>query len=228
MFQLSLEEHIQLPKKELFVLHAHQQEWGTCTWVQKAHNQEPVAEAPVASNSSAPAPTTVPRQPEAIATKGNTNHTLQPPIHPFTWEKDATYSLPTTDNVAAKPKPPPKKPDGSYKTTTSKYDPKVASDVYVCMMDSQITLTHRKLLLLLPEVWNQVWEATTNHRAAQAGAPATSTDKNLLDMLTGMEVDDGTDQAQHKATWLATMLATYQATVHTFMQETPRLTFSNT
>ena len=162
--------------------------------MQKACDQEPVAEAPVASDSSAPAPTTVPRQPKAIATEGNTNHTSQPPIHPFTQEKDAAYSLPTTDNVAAKPKPsPPKKPDGSYKTTIPIYDPKVESDIYMCMMDSQITLTQCKLLLLLPEVWNQVQEATMNHRAAQAGAPVTSTDNNLLDMLTGMEVDDGTD-----------------------------------
>ena len=46
-------------------------------------------------------------------------------------------------------------------------------------------------------------------------------------MLTGMEVDDDTDQAQHKAAQLAAMPATYQATVHTFVQETSGPTFSN-
>ena len=100
-----------------------------------------------------------------------------------------------TDNVAAKLKPPlPKKPKGSYKTTALIYDPKVASEVYMCTMDSQITLTQHELLLLSPEVRNQVREATTNQRVTRAGAPAASTDNNLLDMLAGMEVDDKTDQ----------------------------------
>ena len=52
-------------------------------------------------------------------------------------------------------------------------------------------------------------------------------DSNLLDMLTGMEVDNDTNQTRCKAAQLAAMLATYQATVHTFAQETSGPTFSN-
>ena len=156
-FQLSLDEHIQSLEKELFALHAHQQERGTCTRAQKAHNQELVVEAPAASDASVPVPTVMPRQSEAIISKGNANHTSQPLIHPFAHAKDASYSPPTTGNVAAKPKPPlPKRPEGSYKTTTPIYDLKVASEVYAHTMDSQITLTQRELLSLLPEVQNQV------------------------------------------------------------------------
>ena len=156
-FQLSSEERIQSLKKELFALRARQQDRGARTRAQKACNQELVAEAPAASNTSAPVPTDMPRQSEAITSEGNTNHTSQPLIHPFTHVKDASYSLLTTNNVAAKLKPPlPKRPECSYKTTALIYDLKVASEVYACTMDSQITLTQCKLLLLSHEVWDQV------------------------------------------------------------------------
>ena len=99
----------------------------------------------------------MPRQPEAITAEGNTNHLSQPPILPFAQAKDASYSLPTTDNIAAKLKPPlPKRPEGSYKTTTLIYDLRVTSEVYMHTMDLQITLTQHELLSLLPEVQNQV------------------------------------------------------------------------
>ena len=162
-FQLSLEEHIQSLKIELFALCARQQDRGTRTRVQKARDQEQVAEVPAASDASASMPTTIPRQSKAITPEGNANHTSQPPVHPFTCTKDASYSPPTTDNVAAKQKPPlPKKSEGSYKTTPPIYDPKVASEVYARTMDSQITLTQRELLSLSPEVRNQVREVTTS------------------------------------------------------------------
>ena len=84
-------------------------------------------------------------------------------MHPFTRAKDAAYAPPTTNNVAAKPKPvPPKKPDVLLRTAAPVYDPKVASAVYVHTMDSQITITQRELLSLSPEVRNQVCEATSN------------------------------------------------------------------
>ena len=199
-FQLSSEERIQSLEKELFALHARQQDRGTHTRAQKAHNQEQVAEVPAAFNASASMPTAVPRQSKAITSEGNANHTSQPPIHPFAHAKDASYSPPTTDNIAAKLKPPlPKKPEGSYKTTAPIYDPRVASEVYACTMDSQITLTQRELLSLSPEVQNQVREATTNRRVTRAGALAASTDNNLLYMLAGMEVDNETNQVRREA-----------------------------
>ena len=82
---------------------------------------------------------------------------------PFTRAKDAAYAPPTTNNVAAKPKPaPPKKPDIPLRTAAPVYDPQVASAVYARTMDSQITITQRELLSLSLEVRNQVWEATSN------------------------------------------------------------------
>ena len=74
-FQLSSEECIQSLEKELFALRTRQQDKGTRTRVQKARDQEQVAEAPAASDASASAPITVPRQPEAITSEGNANHT---------------------------------------------------------------------------------------------------------------------------------------------------------
>ena len=162
-FQLSLEERIQSLEKELFALRTHQQDKSAHTRAQKTRKQGQTTETPAASDAPASAPTTVPRRSEAIAAEGNANHTSQPPVHPFARAKDASYSPPITDNVAAKPKPLlPKKPKGSYKTTAPIYDPKVTSEVYARTMDSQITLTQRELLSLSPEVRNQVREATTN------------------------------------------------------------------
>ena len=152
-FQLSSEERIQSLEKELFALRTRQQDKSTRTRAQKARKQEQITETPAASDTPVSAPTTVPRRSEAITAEGNANHTSQPPVHPFAHAKDASYSPPTTDNVAAKLKPPlPKKPEGSYKTTALIYDPKVASEVYVHTMDSQITLTQCELLSLSPEL----------------------------------------------------------------------------
>ena len=87
----------------------------------------------------------------------------QPLVHPFARAKDTAYALPTTNNVAAKLKPPPlKKPDVSLRTATLVYDAQVASTVYAHMMDFQITISQCELLLLLPEVRNQVCKATSN------------------------------------------------------------------
>ena len=89
--------------------------------------------------------------------------TTSPWVHPFTRAKDTAYAPPTTNNIAAKPKPAlPKKPDVPLRTTAPIYDPQVASAVYVHMMDSQITITQCELLSLSPEVRNQVCEGTSN------------------------------------------------------------------
>ena len=121
----------------------------------------PPAPAPVA-----PIPPPVPSAqlpPPPSATPEEVNDDHEPPVHPFTRAKDAAYAPLTTNNVAVKPKPaPPKKPDVPLRTAALVYDPQVASAIYACTMDSQITITQRELLSLSLEVRNQVREVTSN------------------------------------------------------------------
>ena len=121
----------------------------------------PPAPAPVT-----PIPLPVPSAqlpPPPPATPEEVNDDDKPPVHPFARAKDTAYAPPTTNNVAAKPKPAlPKKPDVPLRTAAPVYDPQVASAIYAHTMDSQITITQRELLLLLLEVRNQVHEATSN------------------------------------------------------------------
>ena len=108
-------------------------------------------------------PPSTPQHSEVPIIEEITNDVNQPPTHPFAKAKDATYSPPTSENVAAKPKPPPaKKPEVTYRTSATIYDPQVTSDIYLRTMNSQITLTQRELLSLSPEVRSQVREATSN------------------------------------------------------------------
>ena len=118
----------------------------------------------------------------------------EPPVHPFARAKDAVYAPPTTNNVAAKPKPaPPKKPDVPLRTAAPVYDPQVASAGYVRTMDSQITITQRELLSLSPEVRNQVRKATSNRRIIRMETPPVPVEQNLLDVFTHIEVADDED-----------------------------------
>ena len=76
-------------------------------------------------------PPSTPQQSEVPVTEEVTNDVNQPLTHLFAKAKDATYSLPTSDNVAMKPKPPPaKKPEVTYRTSALIYDPQVTSDIY--------------------------------------------------------------------------------------------------
>ena len=114
-------------------------------------------------------PTPTPTMPEE---NNNNNSNGEPPVHPFARGKDAMYAPPTTNNITVKQRPPPpKKPDVPLRTTTLIYDPQVASTVYVWTMDLQITITQCELLLLSPEVRNQVREATSNQCIIRTGTP---------------------------------------------------------
>ena len=76
--------------------------------------------------------------------------------------KDTTYSPPTSDNVAVKPKPPPvKKPEVMYRMSAPIYNLQVTSNIYSQTMNMQITLMQHELLSLSPEVRSQVYEATS-------------------------------------------------------------------
>ena len=125
-------------------------------------------------------PQSTPQQSEVPIIKEITNDVNQPPTHPFAKAKDATYSPPTSENVTAKPKPPPvKKPEVTYRTPAPIYDPQVTSDIYSRTMNSQITLTQRKLLSLSPEVRSQVHEATSNRQVPRVSVQTAPTIKIL-------------------------------------------------
>ena len=159
-FQLTADERIHSLEKELFALRSHQEK-GVRTRAQKAREPETGKEVP--SEREVSKPPSAPQHSEFPIIEEITNDVNQPPTHPFAKAKDATYSPPTSENVAAKPKPPPtKKPEVTYRTSAPIYDPQVASDIYSRTMNSQITLTQRELLSLSPEVRSQVHEATSN------------------------------------------------------------------
>ena len=175
----------------------------------------PVAPAPLPV-PAAPHPPPLPAAPEEV------NDNEEPPVHPFARGKDAVYAPPTTNNVAAKPKPaPPKKPDVPLRTATPVYNPQVASAIYACTMDSQITITQCELLSLSPEVRNQVCEATSNQCIIRTETPPVPVEQNLLDIFTHIEVTDNEDDhARHEASRLAAMPVTYSTAVLSPMMKT--------
>src|ERR1700733_14727624 len=114
-------------------------------------------------------PSSVPRK--ELSTSGEGKIT-----HPFAEVPDAMYAPPANRNYATIPKlPPQKKVEPAYRTTVPIYNREIASTVYDCAMDTQVTLTHRELLSLSPEVRAQVREATSNKQVA----PSKEATKNI-------------------------------------------------
>ena len=127
-FQLTADDRIHSLEKELFALRSRQEK-GIRMQAQKACEPETAKEVP--SEREVSEPPTAPQQSEVPIVEEITNDVNQPPTHPFAKAKDATYSPPTSDNVAPKPKPPPvKKPEVTYRTSAPIYDLQVASDIY--------------------------------------------------------------------------------------------------
>ena len=125
--------------------------------------REPETGKEVPSEHEVSEPQSAPQQSEVPIIEEITNDVNQPLTHLFVKAKDATYSPPTSDNVAVKTKPPPvKKPEVMYRMSAPIYDPQVASNIYSRTMNLQITLTQHELLSLSPEVRSQVREATSN------------------------------------------------------------------
>ena len=153
----------------------------------------------------------------------------EPPVHPFARAKDTAYAPPTTNNISVKPKPSLlKKPDIPLRTTAPIYNPQMASKVYAQMMDSQITITQRELLSLLPEVRNQVHEATSNRCIIRTGTVPTPVDQNLLDVSGHIEVTDNEDDhARHEVSRLAAMPVMYSAMVQSLTMKALSPALSN-
>ena len=177
-----------------------------------------------------PVPPLVPaaqHPPPPPTTPGEVDDDEEPLVHPFTRAKDAAYAPLATSNISAKLKPSPlKKPDMPLRTATPIYNLQVASMVYAWTMDFQITITQRELLSLSLEVRNQVYEATSNQHIIRTGTPPAPVNQNLLDVFAHIEVTDNEDDhAQHEASCLAAMPATYSAVVQSLMMKalTPAL-----
>ena len=218
LFQLTSDECIHSLEKELFAL-CSCQEKGIHTWAQKAHKLETGKEAP--SEHEVSKPPSAPQQSEVPITKEITNDVNQLPTHPFVKVKDVTYSPPTSDNVAVKPKPPPvKKPEVMYRTSAPIYDLQVTSDIYSWTMNLQITLTQYKLLSLSSEVRSQVHEATSNWWVPQVSVQTAPTNQNFVDTIMSIELEDEEgDRVQHEVTQFNAMPAAYQSTVYSSMLE---------
>ena len=241
ILQLSSEEQILSLEKEVFALHACELAPGVRTRAQKACNPDPHMDTPTPAKRPTPAPapalvTTVPLPvpaaqcpPPPLMTPEEVDDDEEPLVHPFTRVKDAAIALPTTNNIGAKLKPlPPKKPDIPLRTATPVYDPQVASTVYACTMDSQITITQHELLLLSPEVRNQEHEATSNRCIIRTGTPLAPVNQNLLNVFVHIKVtDDEDDHAQREASHLTTMPATYSTAVHSPTMKALTPTLSN-
>ena len=112
VLQLSSEERILSLKKGLFALRACEPAPKVRTQAQRAHDPNPPTDAPTPAKK--PTPTLAPalvipaqHPPPPPATLEEVDNDEEPLVHPFARAKDAAYALPTTNNVAAKPKPAP-------------------------------------------------------------------------------------------------------------------------
>jgi len=104
----------------------------------------------------------------STAKKGKQVEFAPEPTHPYATVPDATYGI-----VAGPSKPALKEPAGgrqpepAYTTVAKVYDPRIAKTVYERAMESPITVTHRELLSLSPEVRAQLADVTARKRMAR-------------------------------------------------------------
>ncbi|KAJ7099852.1 hypothetical protein C8R43DRAFT_964120 [Mycena crocata] len=101
--------------------------------------------------TSIPAASTPPPAPIAAS--------VPPPQHPFAAARDAAYAPPQDRNYGA---PPPKAP--AYRTTAPVYNDKDAKEVFAASLDTPITITHRQLFSIAPEVRAHMRDETTARR----------------------------------------------------------------
>ncbi|KAJ7077381.1 hypothetical protein B0H15DRAFT_955076 [Mycena belliarum] len=108
--------------------------------------KSPTPVAPAAPVTPAPVPGIIP---------------MAPP-HPFAAARDAAYAPPKDRNFGLAPQ----KPAAAYRTNTPIYNEKDAAEVLKASLDSPITITHRQLFSIAPEVRAGMREETTSRRFA--------------------------------------------------------------
>ena len=104
------------------------------------------------------------------ANSGTNRGVTQEPTHPYAAIPDATNGS-VSGQVRSAAREPAAGKDQAYTTSAKIHDPRIAKAVYERAMETPITVTHRELLSLAPEVRAQVSEVTTKKRVPRAPAP---------------------------------------------------------
>jgi hypothetical protein len=141
---------------------------------------EEIAEEPAPRRSRSP----IEETPEVVTVSSEPARALPVDEHPFRNAKDATYAPPQMRNVGAPVKPShpaAKKPDPAYRTLPAIHDPSIANTVYNRALETPLTITHRELLSLSPEVRSQVRDAVSSKRTpTKEGTMPIATQANIL------------------------------------------------
>jgi len=96
----------------------------------------------------------------------------QPPIHPFAEARDATLRTPVAPATVAPATPTnpaniaPRRADNAYRNAPPVYDKRHAVEVFNSAMEAPITITHRQLYSIAPEVRAQTREVLSGKRIA--------------------------------------------------------------
>jgi hypothetical protein len=118
-------------------------------------------EAPQGQRSESPPPAA---EVTSTAKKGKRVEFAPEPTHPYASAPDATYSSTPEPKRPAVRDTATSKSEQGYHNTAKVYNPKIAKTVYERAMEAPITVTHRELLSLAPEVRNQIADATIRKR----------------------------------------------------------------
>ena len=206
-FQLSADERIAVLEAELFALKSRTAAFTPVvrTRAQRAReapfaasieevededaNPAP-ARVPVAvpARTATPETTPIPSNPQAVVPHKPVVTVVSSPVidpeHPYRNAKDGAYAPLASRNVGGIIKLPPTKAGNTtgpaYKTLPPVHDPVVAAEVYQRAMDAPVTITHRELLSLSPEVRAQVREITTTKRIPTGPQPAAQAHLNVV------------------------------------------------
>ena len=107
--------------------------------------------------------------------------TQEPPLHPFARARDATVPLTAPVNPIPVPAlPASKRAEAAYRTAPPIYSKKFADDVFEQALDTPITITHRQLYSIAPEVRAQTREVLMGRRVPPAADVAKAPEAQLL------------------------------------------------
>ncbi|KAH9475463.1 hypothetical protein JR316_0012574 [Psilocybe cubensis] len=189
-YHLTADDRITLLEAELFNLRAKRPGFTPIIRTRAQKERAPVAEEDreisPPRDSEAPKPSTstpdTSSQPPMVQNNDITapRATTDDPQteHPFRNALDAVYMPPQSRNVAALPKPAPKKNEPAYRTFPPIYDSDVANTVYNRSLEAPVTITQRELLSIAPEIRSQYRDSTTSKRSANTDKIAQT---NLLE-----------------------------------------------
>ncbi len=220
-YQLSSEERIAALEAEIFNLRAKRPGFTPIirTRAQKAQaanteSEEPTVNPTVPHRHTTPPSTQEPPPPvqQRPSAHKNSDNSFIPsvvddePEHPFRNVPDATYMPPQHRNVAALPKPAPKKSDPAYRNIAPIYDAETATDIYNRSLEAPVTITQRELLSIAPDVRAQYKEATTAKRSTNTENQAQNnpqqqdrTQERVLNTLHSMPAAVALTASQHRS-----------------------------